>query len=98
MPARNQTAQMPASSPTGRANQAPEPGNRRNSQAVNGAAQRLAASETRYQRAMSSNQCIDPQSWSQADQGNATRRRSGQWSVVSGQWSAEARRRGVDLT
>src|SRR6476469_1617816 len=59
MLARNQTGQMTASNPIGRANQAPSPGNRRNSHAVNGAAQRLAASETRYQRAMSSNQCID---------------------------------------
>src|SRR5687768_14594174 len=58
MRARNQTGQTTPRRPTGRANQAPSPGNRRNSQRVRGAKASPAARETTYQRNASSNQDI----------------------------------------
>src|SRR4029079_415539 len=57
--ARSQSGQMMASSPIGRAKKAPYPGKRRKSHAESGAAANPAASETMYQRAMSSIQFID---------------------------------------
>src|SRR4051812_296269 len=58
MLARNQTGQMTAINPMGRAKKAPCPARRRKSHAERGATARPASSETTYQRAMSSTQFI----------------------------------------
>ena len=60
MLASSHTGQTTASNPTGRAKKAPYPGNRRKSQAVNGAAQRLAPRKPGTSAQSHRDQLIEP--------------------------------------